>query len=45
LLCPSLTVIVSSLCLFTATYIVALLVFVLLYLLIVALLWYSHIFD
>jgi hypothetical protein len=45
LLCPSLTVIVSSLCLFAVTYIVALLVFVLLYLLIVALLWYSHIFD
>jgi hypothetical protein len=45
LLCPPLTVIVSSLCLFAVTYIVALLVFVLLYLLIVALLWYSHIFD
>jgi hypothetical protein len=45
LLCPPLTVIVSPFCLFAVTYIVALLVLVLLYLLIVALLWHSHIFD
>jgi hypothetical protein len=45
LLCPPLTVIVSPLCLFAVTYIVALLVLVLLYLLIIVLLWHSHILD